>query len=734
MKKIAAIILSAMAAAAPAFGQSKLSPYTLHSLKKATLPAIRQTAASDADAPRLLNAYLHASRQLDRKQLERLSIKVNVDLGDLLTIQLPDTSLTALAALEGVGYVQAATPVRPMMDLARAAAGADLVATGNGLSQAYAGSGIVVGVIDAGFDYTHPNFYDAAGQSLRIKRVWEQKYSGGTPPQGFSYGSEFTSPEAILAAGGDVTTNSHGTHVAGIAAGAYESADVPWRGIAAEADIVLVSMGEAQENNVNISDAIAYIYQYAEQEGKPCVINMSLGQQIGPHDGTSAFDRLADRLQGAGRLLVGSSGNFGTSKIHVSKVFSGAGDGDLRTLVSYKSTPSAINCGGEVDIWGTEGMKYDVQVVVYNYSRNEIVDATQAMDASLPEGATQEYTFSSSAAGTVLLTTEINPLNGKPHTLVSLALRSLRYNHAVGIIVTPRSAGEVHAWADDTYVQFTNRDLEGWQDGDTRHTLAEIGGTGTQIISVGAYATRTSYVTAGSSREQSTGETLGDIATFSSTGNALDGRMKPDVAAPGTFIASSVSSHDAGLSSYPLAGTTEWNGKTYSYAYMQGTSMAAPFVTGVVATWLQANPDLTPDDIRDVLRETSVHDEFTDGAASPGSSSWGYGKINAYDGLKACLLLASGIERATTAASPAAKATILQSTGAGGHSLLFTRSADKATVSIYGMSGQLLQARQLHGLRAGDEVQLPASGLPAGAYMVHVAADGFSESHKCILR
>ncbi len=58
----------------------------------------------------------------------------------------------------------------------------------------------------------------------------------------------------------------------------------------------------------SITDGIKYIYDYAESVGKPCVINMSLGYHIGPHDGTSTFDRICDELQGEGRLFGRSFG------------------------------------------------------------------------------------------------------------------------------------------------------------------------------------------------------------------------------------------------------------------------------------------------------------------------------------------------------------------------------------------------------------------------------------------
>lgn len=692
----------------PSQAQSKLSPDASHYLLTRSVRSVRSAGEQR------VNAYLCLEKEADFEALRSLGVSVNLNLGDILTVHLPADSLEALSRLPFVRYVQLSVPVRPMMDKARAAAGVDFVAAGKGLDRPYTGEGVVVGVIDAGFDYTHPAFFDSEGNTLRIRRVWEQSYTGGTPPEGFGYGGEFDTPSAILAAAGDVSANSHGTHVTGIAAGAPLGNG--WQGVAADADIVLVSMGQITENSANISDAIAYIYRYAESVGKPCVINMSLGTQIGPHDGTSVFDRVADRLQGPGKLLVGSSGNFGHEKIHVSRTFAGEGDAPLRTFFDFKQKISTLNFGGQVDVWGEKGMKYDVQAVVVSTSSGEIIAASPVVDASSADGVTEVFELTKNSKGQILISTEVNPLNGKPHTLLTLNVTNLRSGYAAGLVVTPRSAGALHAWADDVYVRFTDAGVEGWQDGDTDCSIAEIGGTGDRIISVGAYTTRNVYTTAGSTREENTGEVMGAIATFSGRGPRPDGRIKPDVTAPGTMIASTVSSHDATLTSLPLAGAVEQNGRTYPYAYMQGTSMAAPFVTGVLATWLQAAPELDPSEVRGILSSSAVRDEFTGSLSGEGNGTWGRGKIDAYEGLK-LVLRATGI---TTPLRSSALAPVLKCDGRFLH-ILFPgdATASSAGVSLHDLSGRVLFSATVS-TAAGNECVIPVGGLPDGCYLLQV--------------
>ncbi|MGN0087368.1 MAG: S8 family serine peptidase [Alloprevotella sp.] len=698
--------------------QTRFSPATRQLLRavQTAVPARDATSAplrANSAVERLVPAYLQVTPTASRSQLAELGVRVNLDLDTLLTVQLPLSAFERLSEVEGVRYVQTGTTVYPQLDRAKAETGVDRLQGGTDavLGRAYTGQGVVIGVVDAGFDYTHPAFYTADGTTLRLRRVWEQATTIGTPPEGFTYGSEFTTPEELLRYMGDVTGNSHGTHVAAMAAGAYSAEDAPYAGVAPEADLVFVSKGDVTENNVNISDAIAYIFRYADEVGKPCVVNLSLGNHLGPHDGTSAFDIVADGLQSEGHLLVGSVGNFRRYPLHVSKVFAGATDEPLRTLADYFASPSYSNCGGDVDVWGEKGMEYDVQVVVQNLSADTTVIASEAIHVGEGEGTSYTFSLNKSSKGKVYIDTEINPLNGKPHAQIALRATTLKAGHTLGLVITPRTAGRVDAWADGAYLALGDGGLSTWTPGDTDRTLAEIGGTGKRIISVGAYTTRDRFLAEGTAGDSvATGETLHALASFSSAGPALDGRMKPEVCAPGSYIISALSSHDGYVGTYyPVARTVTFGEKNYTYGYMQGTSMAAPFVTGVVATWLEANPRLTPELLRTVLSETSRTDTFT--AVGQEGADWGFGKIDAYAGLCRSLELV-GIDTPQVSADAAVRY------DAGRGTLLFAAAVPSADLCVYHSDGRLLFRRALTDVRAGSEVALPLSAH--GLYIVRV--------------
>ena len=713
------LLLALACAASSAQADGKLSPEARHLLAGRGPVAARTAPAG------VVSAYIHLAPGADASALAGLGVEVNLRCGDILTARVPVASLAAVASLPGVEYVQAATPVAPMMDVARPAARVDLVQQGAGLPRAYDGTGVVVGIIDSGFDYTHPAFYSADRSELRIKRVWEQGYDGGTPPEGFTYGGEFDSPEEILAAAGDITTNTHGTHVAGIAAGADTTLG-SYQGVATGADIVLVSIsGVDTETNVNISDAISYIYRYAESVGKPCVVNMSLGAQVGPHDGTSTFDVLSDAMQGPGRLLVGSIGNFGATKLHASMVSEGEAPDTLRTFVDYLRTLTASDNGGTIDIWGDPGMDLKVNVFTYNTRTSELADS---FSLSLPAGGVAESPEASGelrgSIGEIEAYGEVSPLNGKAHVQLYSHVSGLRAGYEVGIEVITSSAGTVNVWGDGNYIAFTSCGIEGYSDGDTSASPAEIGGTGSSIVTVGAYVTRSTFDTENSGT-MTLEETVGDIASFSSCGPTADGRMKPDVAAPGCAIVSSASSNYSSISSLPVAGYFEWNDKNYYYAYMQGTSMSSPFVAGVLATWLEANPQLAPADVRGILSSTASADEFT--GAAPGNT-WGYGKIDAWAGILEAIEL-TGIE---AAAAPAAASLAVVPVG-GGSVRVSSPEAAAVAVSVYTADGRRVLGRSLTAAEAQSGVTLSLQGLAPGLYVVRAASASQSASVKVAL-
>lgn len=722
MRKSYIYIIGATMLLAPAsaLAQASLSPRTAIAVASPTLlkaPAA-QTAAMGA-ASSQLSAYVTIDPT--RTSWQQLGVTPIAENANTATVRLTLDALQRLAKQQGVEYIQITSGATQMLNLARQEAGTDQIHKGTDLPQAYTGEGVVVGVVDAGFDYMHAAFRRPADGALRIKRVWEQSATtldGASAPAKYGYGIELNTPELIEKAQGDSDSNSHGTHVAAIAAGSDAYKDGAYVGNAPDADIVLVALDLNASTNADISNAVQYIFDYADEVGKPCVVNLSLGNQDGPHDGTSTFDTMTDAMQGPGRLIVGAAGNHRTDAFHIDHTFATADAAPLRTFVKYKVAPSNSVSGGTIEIWGEKGVDFTVDIAAYSTFNKKDARSTTVYPA---EGVT-DVDFGKYATGTWKVASEVSPLNGKPHVVLTSALTSIRNNYAIALTVTPKTAGRVNIWSDNTYLALESRDIEGFSAPDAASsTLCEIGGTGKRILTVGSYTTRNEYTTNGG-QQATLQETVGDLSSFSSYGPTVDGRMKPNITAPGCFIISAVSNNDAS-GNLMYAEYNENFGRYNQYGYMQGTSMASPFVAGIVATWLQAYPQLTPEQLHEIVQNTARKDSFT--ATAP-DSNWGYGKINALDGLRQC------IEKQETGCVSIGMPFDGTVRIADGNILLGFARDTQATLGITSMTGSTLFSKPLGKRSAGETLSVAVPQLPKGVYLLSVKTPTATKTFKFV--
>ncbi|MFZ4725131.1 MAG: S8 family serine peptidase [Paludibacter sp.] len=583
-----------------------------------------------------VGAFLMVTNEYQSSDLIPYGFIEGTKAGNIITGHIPIDRINDVSNAPTVKYIQIGEKANLLMDKARTATFLDDVHLGNGLAQPFKGKGVVVGIIDGGFDYTHPNFYDLTGNYYRVKRVWEQKATTGIPPTGYAYGREMKIQSEILAAKYDKNNQSHGTHVTGIAAGS--GVGTPYMGGAPESDIVLVSYSNIDPN---IIDGINYIYNFAQSVGKPCVINMSLGMHFGPHDGTSAFDQACDAIIGEGKILVGAAGNEGNSKIYISKNFTQT-DTVMCSGISFAGNPKGL---GVVDLWGEVGKDFKVGVNILNTNTNTWEDFSQSIStkSNIHLFDTIYDKNSTSPKACILeFESEVNPLNNKPHisVMINNTSQSDSYRWAVIYVIAYNTQTKMWANGHNGSYNFTNLiNNSYWIDGTTNSTVGEIGGTGKNIISVGAYTSKNNWIDFNNQTHDASYNTLlGEIAPFSSKGPTSDGRMKPDITAPGNVIVSSVNSFDTDNYSSSVkntvSGVTDGT-KNWYYGVEQGTSMASPMVAGIIATWLQANPKLSPTIIKSILQKTAIKDAFVGDV-----NTWGIGKINALSGLKEAVLLA----------------------------------------------------------------------------------------------
>lgn len=561
----------------------------------------------------------------------------------------------------------------------------------------FSGKGVIVGIVDVGFDLPHPAFFSTQGE-YRVKRFWDQSKKGGIPPARFGYGSEYTRADEILAVERDVASGAHGTHVTNIAAGA--SVGSPYYGVAREAELVLVSTSMVR---TEILDGVKYVAEYAREAGKPCVINLSIGGRIGPHDGTSAFDRGLDSIISRGTLVVGAVGNDGNKKYHASRLFASA-----RDTMRIVNTSTRGAC--YADIWGPEGKDFRLVSTLTNSSTGDVL---YRLDKWVSAVADTAYVDSLSFGKGVIVGvfTERDSVNNRPHASVVCWYPGKGNSLSFETRIVADPGGEVHAWAaeDSEFAVLDNYTVN------TSSSMMEVGGTGRNTISVGGYVTKNKTP----SRETDT--ELYTIMPSSSRGPTLDGRMKPDVTAASSLVVSAVSRFDAIFRALSVD-TVSRGGVDYYYAPNQGTSMASPFITGVVALFLQANPELSVAEVRDILANSSWKDERVD-MRDP--YTWGVGKVDAYAGLKYLLT-----QYPLAVRSPEAAERETELLGSGNNlRLLFLRDVQHANVQGYTLSGELLFSEHFPKAGAGEEVSLPQVSY-SGMLLVRVHTDTQVRTYK----
>lgn len=700
-------------------GQNVLSPKTAIAISENKANGAKNTNGAKTE-DRAVTAFVTINP--DKTSWAELGIKPMSEAGNTATARLTLSDIDRLSKENGVEYVQLTSGVSQTLDAARKETGMDDVHNGTTLSQPYTGKGVVVGVVDAGFDYMHSAFRNPTDGTLRIKRVWEQNTSaslaGAKTPEKFGYGIELNTPELIQASGADLKNNSHGSHVTGIAAGSDDYENGKYVGNAPDADIVLVAIDLSKNSSADICNGVQYIFDYADEVGKPCVVNLSLANQDGPHDGTSTFDTMTSQMQKAGRIIVGAAGNNRKDKFHIDRSFSSADDQPLKTFVNFKYN-TATYPGGVIEIWGEKESDFTVDLSAYNLISGKTTETVRAYPA---EGVT-DVTLGRNVTGSWKVASETSPLNGKPHVVLTSAIKSVRSNYAIMLTVTPKSKGRVNVWADNAYLGLESKNIEGVSEPDaSSSTLGEIGGTGKKILTVGSYTTRNEFKT--SSYAGTLDEPLYDLSSFSSYGPTADGRIKPEVTAPGCLIVSAASNYD-NSGNLIVAEQHTKNNRENLYAYMQGTSMSSPFVAGVVATWLQAYPELTPEQLHEIVQTTSRKDSYTTAEAN---NDWGYGKINPMDGLKKCIdMQTSGCVAIDSPFDGTVK--VVDNNIVIG----FVRDT-KASVVVTNLAGNTVMNKNLGRRTGGECISVPMPTNKKGVYVLSIRTASSTEAFKFVVK
>ncbi|PZF72110.1 S8/S53 family peptidase [Taibaiella soli] len=676
--------------------------------------------------------------------LKNIGVYIGTKAGDIWTVQVPVEKMAPFTITPGVSYIQLDEPIRPNLDVARKTTRVDSVQGGYNLPMGYSGKDVVMGVIDFGFDYTHPTFYDTLGTRYRIQRVWELDGTG-TPPPGYAYGREDRDTNSIRQHGTDNPHQMHGTSVTGIAAGSgFGSAtNSRFRGMAYDADIVLVGVRRdsiggqwMQGSFTDFIDGVSYIYRYADSVHKPAVVNISWGSHSGAHDGTSLFNQACDNMTGAGKLLVMSAGNEGQENIHLSKTFT-ATDTTISTFLTF--TPTTYQRTW-VDVWGEPGKTFCGEVTLY---KNGVAGNTTqfvCIDDNIHD--TMLIGSAGNDTCTVQFITSSAEPNGKPRMTINLFNKTA---DSVGVSLKGTS-GTINAWDEYYYYGFPHGFQSAFDSlgkpwattGNTITTVSEMGAA-QSVLLVGAYASKITFTDINNQhRSYANYVPANRLVPFSSHGPMIDGRIKPDITAPGLTLATSVTSFDT---SYTPTGSNSDNvvseyvqpgtGKKYYYAEFIGTSASSPAAAGIVALLLQANPALTPTQLKTVLFSTAIVDNYTGAIPPTGNNNWGHGKINAYAAIKQ-VIQDAGVYNFQ---GKKLDCVLFPNPNEGVFTLDYTGNrSEKLNIAVYNISGSLVTSQEWSVSSGQNQKELNLSNLAKGYYVVKLMSATGSVSIKTLVK
>jgi subtilisin family serine protease len=519
---------------------------------------------------------------------------------DLLSIHADQPTIELLLKNRAVRRIQ--TKKRKSVHLDRATVETGLTSTSGSRSVAEDGAGVLIGIVDTGFDLSHPMFFDGNGK-LRVEGLlWQRQLQ---PPRQFTTWQLETGWNNGSNPGAD--ENGHGTHVATIAGGSkYQGIE----GIAPGARFLLV-----KTDFVATDEAVKWIYDQAGS--KPCVINMSLGHHWGAHDGTDAEERYHAELavRSPGKVICISAGNEREDKLHLGGLFAAGQEETVEFSVfrgEQGQRPNAV-----ITVWHAQADAFSLTLVSPDGDAMAApalgrLDQYEDPNVTIQIGR-KEYEWSN------LVQTEISlDFIERSHPVRDLEGWKLKIR-CDGV-----SVGRLDAW-------FGNSGMGEFG----QHALLEeertigLPATGLGCVAVASHITNNAWASDAGNQTRPTA-VLGRSSKFSSLGPTRDVRQKPEVSAPGELITAALAAESE------LAMAPDYASYRYSAARLlsiQGTSMACPVVAGIVALMLQKKPTLTTAHVQQILQTAAQKDSET------GSQNWhpayGYGKIRVAAALQA---------------------------------------------------------------------------------------------------
>lgn len=561
----------------------------------------------------------------------------------------------------------------------------------------------------------------------------------------------------------------HGTHTLNILGGGYtgdiqratgltgnipvmETLPNPYYGVAPDVQMA-VSCGSLSDACIafGLNSLLDYALYARYEYGIPSVVSMSLGSTMGAHDPNGLFNYFLD-LCGEESIIVLAAGNEGDLKIALKKNLT-ADDNSMATMIypyAYRYDPTQPSGQyntyirqGAVMIYGSDSRPFKINAFIMtgepgNYRRRATMDiSSQEGNYYLSNSYYADYVggsvnstvsryFDGYVGGGSMLDEDLNRWYGVfDYYLFTNPATGFNDDGSEAVIVGFEVIGEdgqrIECYADGNNTWMYNYGMTAYMDGMTDGTISDMA-VGYNNITVGSYTERSRWLSLDGKPywyDEEDGFVIGDIGHYTSYGTLSDGRTLPHVCAPGSAVISAMSTpyvenYFKGFEQYiPMnfQAKATVNGRTYYWKQETGTSMSTPLVAGSIALWLEADPTLSLDDVRDIISRTAVRDEYVENGIA---AQWGAGKFDALAGLKEVIRRASGGIEGVNADSRNDRL-ILTGLGDGKYNV-FVGDADTLSIDVYNIAG----AGVHHSQADGCEATVDLAHLAHGIYVISV--------------
>ncbi|MDO4496527.1 MAG: S8 family serine peptidase, partial [Bacteroidales bacterium] len=602
-------------------------------------------------------AMIKLSEGFSAAELQKAGVDIVRTDREFVFANVAIDAIDKVSSHPAVARFELGNTLTPHMSKARLMTKVNSVHKGTDIPLPYTGKGVVCGVVDTGIDPNHINFLDSLGNN-RVK----QFSIITTTPDGMVVDSIF-SEEEVPEATTDSPQETHGTHVLGIMAGGYKGqltmaqaskatgkatikeAANPYYGVAYDADIA--AAGLSQLNETSILMGVGDVINYAKgdstgREAKRCVVNLSLGSNIGPHDGSDIYTQYLNRMAAEeNAIIVISAGNEGDFNVAVKKEIT-ADAPYVRTFVDggldfEDGSTNTIYRYTDVDVWNSDSTEMQVSVVVFDAETKEIVkrltpsednldgsqhwltnegyrkDSTDIVDLDLAQWFNGEIGLYWGLDDTSLRwrsVVQFNILNNMESNSNERYLIGIEANAEAGKHIEMYCNPNFNETQFTSFSSYRHMKVEGWEMGSSDGSINNLA-CGPNTIAVGSFNTNDYWGSIIDGKVYSYGFEVKDASAFSSYGTMSDGSTLPHVLAPGAAIISSASRY-YNLLDQMVAARKEEGQNIYDWMISQGTSMSAPFMAGTIALWLEADPKLTLEQIKEVIAKTSIKDDYYD--------------------------------------------------------------------------------------------------------------------------